>query len=494
MPDERFNNLIKKKLESVQPPYKEEAWKNFNKLLPAPWYVNVFHQYRNWIYGGIGGVVITVISILYFQQNQENQQLHETIATLKKEVTEQYNKQKPAADKESVIMADSIRNNAGTNQIQTPAADTAFEVNKETAIPVKSSNNQNIEQKKQNQAIKIPTPVKNISGTIVNRSAANKRNVSPFGRNGADKQKPSGNNASIARNETVSDKVDLNKVDLNQVDSVLTENNNRNKTLPDLTKTERANSVIKTDSAKPKQSQNLALARKDTTSAGNNRPSDSASVNNAKELSKTERKFQLSGLQARVGVNFSLGGLNKLAFGPNVELLIGQHWSIGAGLNISRPEEERHQDTHAFNLAKGRRFEEMYQAWIEPNAKIEEIDLKTTVLQLPLSVNYYLPVKGKFSLLFTGGTTLDLIVNQQVNFERTPPGGGKEKYEFKAAPHPNTFNNVLYGMGVQYQNNRVVGQITPYFIYQFVNPEYYNPASKIGVNATLKFSLRRAGN
>ncbi|PIQ20209.1 MAG: hypothetical protein COW65_16365 [Cytophagales bacterium CG18_big_fil_WC_8_21_14_2_50_42_9] len=489
MPDERFNNLIKKKLESVQPPYKEEAWKNFNKLLPAPWYVNVFHQYRNWIYGGIGGVVVTVISILYFQQNQENQQLHETIATLKKEVTEQYNKQKPAADKESVIIADSIRKNAETNQIQTPTAGTVFHVNKETANPVKNSNNQDIEQEKQNQSLKIPTPEKNISATTVNRSAENKRKASSFGRDEAGKQKPSGNIASINRNKTVSDNVDLN-----QVDSVLTDNNSRNKTLPDLTKTERANSVIKTDSAKQKQSQNLALARQDTTSAGNNMTPDSASVNNSKELPKAERKLQFSGLQARVGVNLNLGGLNKLAFGPNIELLIGQHWSIGAGLNISRPEEERHHDTHAFNLAKGKRFEDMYHVWLRPDDKIEEIDLKTTVLQLPLSVNYYLPIKGKFSLLFTGGTTLDLTVNQQVNFERTPPGGGAERYKFNADPHTYTINNVLYGMGIQYQNKRVVGQITPYYIYQFVNPEYYNPASKIGVNASLKFNLRRAGN
>jgi len=488
MPDERFNNLIKKKLESVQPPYREEAWKNFSKLLPSPWYVTIFHQYRNWMYGGVGAVMVTVISILYFQQNKENQKLHETIATLEEKVTEQNNKQKPVADRATMVISDSTGQNAGTNPSQNSQSDTIFQVKKETANPSIANIDQGINQAKQNQLTEKPVPAEDKSRTAINRLNRDKRNANQSGSDMASKPNMAGNNQHFARKEAVA-----NNLNSDKLDSALTGNYSSNNK-PESEKTGTVNTMIDADSAKQMQSQNLALVSKDTTSGKNKLPIDSAMVNKPDDLEKAEQKSQFLGLQARFGVNVSLGGLNKLAFGPHAEFLVGKHWSIGTGLNFSRPEEEQHQDPKDFNRAKGKRFEDMYHVWLQPNDKIEKIDLQTTVLRLPLSVNYYLPIKGNFSFLFTGGTTLDLTVNQEVDFERTPPGGGAEYYKFNAKPQPKTFNNLLYGIGVQYQKNRLVGQIAPYYIYQFVNPEYYSPTSKIGINAMLKINLRKAGN
>jgi len=488
MPDERFNNLIKKKLESVQPPYREEAWKNFSKLLPSPWYVTIFQQYRNWMYGGIGAVMVTIISILYFQQNKENQKLHETIATLEEKVTEQNNKQKPVADRATVVITDSTGQNAGTNPTQNSQSDTIFQVKKETANPLIENINHGINQAEQNKITEKPVPAEGISRTAINRLNRDKRNTNQSGSDITGKPNISRKNQPLARKNA-----GANNLDLDKLDSALTGNYSSNNK-PESEKTEPTNTMIDADSAKQVQSQNLALASTDTTSGKNKLPLNSAMVNKSDDAEKAEQKSQFSGLQARIGLNFSFGGLNKLAFGPHVEFLFGKHWSIGTGLNFPQPEEEQHQDPKDFNRVKGKRFEDMYHIWLRPNDKIEKIDLQTTVLRLPLSVNYYLPIKGNFSFLFTGGTTLDLTVNQEVDFERTPPGGGAEYYKFNAKPQPKTFNNLLYGIGVQYQKKRLVGQIAPYYIYQFVNPEYYSLTSKIGINAMLKINIRKAGN
>jgi hypothetical protein len=46
-------------------------------------------------------------------------------------------------------------------------------------------------------------------------------------------------------------------------------------------------------------------------------------------------------------------------------------------------------------------------------------------------------------------------------------------------------------MGVQYQYKRFVGQLTPYFEFPFRQASYLVPPKKFGVNASLKFSLKK---
>ena len=86
MSSEQFNKKLKKKLDSVQPPYQEQAWKNFKNLLPAPWYVSFFKTYSGWLYGSLCTLAVLTTSYLYFQQKKENQQLHEEITTLGSEL------------------------------------------------------------------------------------------------------------------------------------------------------------------------------------------------------------------------------------------------------------------------------------------------------------------------------------------------------------------------------------------------------------------------
>ena len=109
MSDERFDKQIKKQLESVKPPMQQGAWKNFRRLLPAPWYVALFRQYGSWMYGGLSTLAVLTTSYLYVQEHKEKVKLNEEITTLKNKVAELNSKIAPNAENSTALIPDSNR-------------------------------------------------------------------------------------------------------------------------------------------------------------------------------------------------------------------------------------------------------------------------------------------------------------------------------------------------------------------------------------------------
>lgn len=444
MSDEHFDKQIKKQLESVKPPLRADAWKNFRQLLPPPWYVVLFRKYGGWMYGGISTLAILTTSYLYIQENKENRKLHETIVTLSKPDPTNINKITPNPAAPGTVLPDTIKS------VTRP--DTIYLAEKKY-VPQPA-----VKNKALNPRPAVPH-LPERPEALVNEDASPQRQEQP-----ADDKVQRKNNAG---------------------------NNNPANNSSTTTAPSTNNSRPSTDSAEAVnqlQPQSPDIAKQD---AGQIRPQpDSGYIAASKEQNKPASNFRVRPAQARVGLNFDFAGFRKFAWGPGVDLFLSDRFSLGTGLLISNPEEEKHFDAREFNRAKGKRFEDLYRQRVPPNDRIEKINLKTTVFRLPLALTYYFPAKGSFSFLMTGGTNLELSVIQQVNFESSWQGV-PEFNKFQARQRPNIFNNLFYGVGVQYQYGRLIGQLTPYYNYQFVDPEYYSPASRIGINATFKFNLKK---
>ena len=58
-----------------------------------------------------------------------------------------------------------------------------------------------------------------------------------------------------------------------------------------------------------------------------------------------------------------------------------------------------------------------YGSQLNSKESLDEIYIKNTVLELPLKLNYYLPLKQNWDLMFNYGTHLDIKTYQSLNVE-----------------------------------------------------------------------------
>jgi hypothetical protein len=209
------------------------------------------------------------------------------------------------------------------------------------------------------------------------------------------------------------------------------------------------------------------------------------------EPGKAAKRNWLPGsFQARLGVAADYNGGNKIAGGPAVELLLGSRFGVNTGLLFSSPDRQQHPEPQEFHKATGRRFEDDYRRHMPRYDRIDRIKVKTTMLRLPLTLNYYFPTQSRLSFFIHGGTVLDLKAYQSVEFNSTYRGEDR-KNRFEETPALKTFNNLILGAGGQYRFGRFVGQVTPYFDFNVRGQDYFNRKGKFGVNTSIKFDLTK---
>jgi hypothetical protein len=160
---------------------------------------------------------------------------------------------------------------------------------------------------------------------------------------------------------------------------------------------------------------------------------------------------------------------------------------------ISSPQENRYKLLKDFNRFTGKQFEEFYKGKFrpqQPQRRIEDITIRTSFIKISVAFNYYINTRGNFDFMFTAGTRLDVSVFQNIQFESNLLTD-RIKEKFEARPKPKVFNGLFYGMGLQYQKGRFVGQFTPYFDFRFRQNEYLTIPRTFGINVSVKYDLGR---
>lgn len=196
------------------------------------------------------------------------------------------------------------------------------------------------------------------------------------------------------------------------------------------------------------------------------------------------------GLNIRPGVEVDYMGNNSFSFGPLVEVFLKNRFSVSTGVSISNSSPTAFKKTAEFNKMTGKDFEERYKPQTGPNpGPIKDITIETSRIRMPIYMSYYVPLSYKLDFLISTGTRLDLKVSESVSFTSDTFSGAPYK-KFENGYKPNIFNNLYYGMGLQYRYNRISGQISPYFEFPFSKPTYVISNNKFGINAALKFSLK----
>lgn len=186
-----------------------------------------------------------------------------------------------------------------------------------------------------------------------------------------------------------------------------------------------------------------------------------------------------------------MAGNNAFSFGPLVEIFLKNRFSVSTGVSIANSSAMSFPVVKDFNKDTGKNFEDNYQPPKPPNpgSGIRDITIETSRIRMPLYMSYYVPLTYRLDFLISTGTRLDLKVSENISF--TNDGFKDSPYQnMENRYKPKIFNNLYYGMGIQYRYGRINGQLAPYFEFPFSKPTYLISPNKFGINAALKFSLK----
>ncbi len=453
MSNERFDRLLKKNLESVRPDYQPSAWNRFSKRLPAVGFWPWVQTYGGWAMCGmmLAGWLTTIYTL---RENQELIRQLNASPALKMVAAERVAKQ--------VDRDDSTPKNSTVNRI-----DTVYIIKKTIVENRFSGGDPSLKLNEYELAGKRIQAQENAEKNDRQAAFTHYEDDDEIKQDDLSQQ-----------NANLSKSAEIGKTDSSSILSTAAQ--------PTVVDT-----VIKTPSA-------IALAAADSLATfetlkyvSHVARRDSLlllQTENQQALRPKRPPFRFSSLQPRLGIE-SLFSLHSYGIGPVAELFPTENLGISIGIQASTLEAENHKALRDYNSATGKLFLVQYRSYLPSRFdRIEDISIKTSVVSIPLSLKYYIPLKHKISLFVHTGTSLDINAYQQVDFE-SYINRSKRRNTFETDAKPNFFHNFMFGTGLQYKQSRILAQLSPYFVYDFRNIVNTPSGSNLGVRASLWVNL-----
>lgn len=202
-----------------------------------------------------------------------------------------------------------------------------------------------------------------------------------------------------------------------------------------------------------------------------------------------KKRFELPKIESRLGLLTGYSSQNSFIFGSVYECFLSRALSLSLGIQINNKPEKEYKGTRDFNLKTGRDFMLTYGSQLNSKEDVDEIYIKTTILELPLKINYYVPLKQNWDLMFNYGTHLDIKNYQSLNVEYNIQG--EEIYQkLQTKSSKEIFHNMTLGMGLQYRRNRYVFQFNPTLTYNFREIEFQKAGGVLSLNGGLFLKLK----
>jgi hypothetical protein len=158
---------------------------------------------------------------------------------------------------------------------------------------------------------------------------------------------------------------------------------------------------------------------------------------------------------------------------------LNKHWNISTGINVLQIDNKNYNDNDDFH----------YYSKISDTSPISFIGIKQTIYQIPITINYLIPLAKKLSLLLGIGTDLDLYSTQQLDYKiKTSTNQEVEKIENKKSSIL-VFNNAVISVGINQQWKHFSLQLCPFINPQITSVGYKTPESYYGGRIRLFYNF-----
>ena len=170
-------------------------------------------------------------------------------------------------------------------------------------------------------------------------------------------------------------------------------------------------------------------------------------------------------LSVRVGVGTDFG---MEQFSPNAmaEFFIGKRFSIASGLKVNYLRGKNYFTDEQFDKKNRKDFRGQYAPRVPPGVEILNISEKNHVVQIPLRLSYYQPFKNNFWLTTSVGSDLDLSGSKRISFDFRQQRSEFDRGNYQSSFPTVLFNNVVFSAGIEKRFNRFAFQISPNWTFQ----------------------------
>lgn len=520
MKTDKFNDAIRKKLDSIQPSFKEQDWGKLKSFMDGQSPPTFWQQYGNSLFYVASAASVTILIITNLLQNIENKTLRQNIQVLSQKVE--------VLEKEAILKRDTIHTTIETYSIDNK------DIVKKQSKDLRSI--QNLELLDDDNAVSNNEPeqksIKNANqGSI--RENANSQNIAGTSNNsieieadnfdskGVIKKENKNKIENIRANELATTTTKLNNNDAEQVSyskfeknsSISTKRSKNSKTSKQNLQNARYNNVDFNSTIEDKAIQNVIS--KDVNGVNGEvgtgietqtqtlaflTPIDSVNLNPdlpikrirvraprlATFIKEPKRSFKLSlPFALQMGVSYNLGHAQK-GFGLWTEAFITDRFSIGIGLDKVVWQENRFISDRSFAENRHEDFRNNYAPRVPLNHEISNIGISEDKLLMPIFVNYRFPLKYNFSLVTSLGTSLNLKTKQNIEFNIRRGPAEYEDGEVHSNISRPMFTNIITSVGIEKSYKSFVFQALPTMNFNKLPTRPNDDDTNIKVNFGLK--------
>jgi hypothetical protein len=193
----------------------------------------------------------------------------------------------------------------------------------------------------------------------------------------------------------------------------------------------------------------------------------------------------------RTGLGTEFTG-NYISSGVSLEWKPGKNWGIETGLQYLMGNPENFRDESEYFDRRQKPFPEAYPGQANPLDHFRNIRLSLTILRMPLGLNYYRELGRDFTLSLGLSTAIDLEVTRDLRFDRRPPSDSLfSPSQSKVPGKPGRFNYLSFHTGLEKRWDRWTIYARPFAAVRLEGPEPENSRIFLGAGIGAKYLLFR---
>jgi hypothetical protein len=197
------------------------------------------------------------------------------------------------------------------------------------------------------------------------------------------------------------------------------------------------------------------------------------------------KPFRLANLKPKLGLEMAGNLAGSIGIGPGMEIELFENLGFNFGLMAYTAPAQEYRTTEEFNSKTSMDFQKLYSDKIgsDQPTRIEEIEIRTSTIEIPIRLKYYIPIKNEYSIFPFAGTHFNLSSQENVKCEWYFDSR-EEHFSFTNNPKTTFFHNYILGVGIQRKGEKLIWQLAPWYTYNF------RKSSNFELNNTFGLSLQ----
>ncbi|GGD83507.1 hypothetical protein GCM10011514_54480 [Emticicia aquatilis] len=497
MKTDKFDEAFRRKVENFHPPFSEDEIDRVQGYVNQHIPLSLWQRFGHIFTYSVGTLMIlTLLTTTIFQAN-ENKSLLNKISELNQQL-EQKSTQTASKtvlkEKSSPVIVEKIDTVYVVKHIKHEIKVDDYEESIAAQPQTNSSENTPFENGGDISENTAVAASKNSEKSISNLSKeeTNKDNFSKNINKNTSNATNKGYNTSKKRFETIAQQNSFvgNKSDLNSGGKSAPKDYSENKESKITQNTDnQANNTTQTpaNQSELEEVSLKTLSLKDLKSKGYNPLGLSPAISFADRQLKTARwvdasskkfgfrmpQITLPSLKYRVGLGSNIDN-GQIGTSILTEVLFSKRWSMTTGLNVSFLGFEHFGDEDDFKRKTERDFREQHDLDLPLSSPIKDIEAHQVLFRIPLYLNYRLPLRKDYTVLFSTGTDLDVNLRQITSFSHHDFIKENQQEGLTESIKVTPFNNWMLSTGIEKRWKRFSVQLSPYVSYQLKTLSYRN--------------------